>query len=190
MRSSSLSSREYQSRAAGVTGPSPLGAAMYRDWSFLRKLFALAILGAALLMILTTPLHAQSQKNSRFIDVSNNRGGNVLEMVKRREELARSGKTVRIRGYCRSACTILTTLPNACLGPNARIGFHAPRIPNTTIIPPYVDQIMGSYYRAGIRARWFGGWNRSLNMNVITAREYVLLDPQTQICKSIKPSRR
>ncbi|WP_147391923.1 hypothetical protein [Paracoccus onubensis] len=132
------------------------------------------------------PLHAQNPKNSRFIDVTDNRGGNVLEMVKRREELSRSGKIVRIRGYCRSACTILTTMPNACLGPRARIGFHAPRIPNTSIIPPYVDQIMGSYYRAGIRDRWFGGWNRSLNMNVITAREYVQLDPQTRICESIK----
>ena len=52
---------------------------------------------------------------------AHNRGGNVLEMVQTRQELASSGRTVRIRGYCRSACTILTTMPNACLGPHARI---------------------------------------------------------------------
>ena len=122
-----------------------------------------------------------------FIDVWNNRGGNVLQMVQTRADLARSGRQVRIRGYCRSACTILTTLPNACLGPHARIGFHAPRIPNTQIIPPYVDQIMGNFYRGGIRDRWFGGWNRLMEMQIVSARDYVKLDPQARICDSIKP---
>lgn len=130
-----------------------------------------------------------AQPDNRYIDISNNRGGNVLDMVRYREQLARSGKTVRIRGYCRSACTILITLPNACLGPRASIGFHAPRLPGTTIIPPYVDEIMGNYYRNGIRARWFGGWNRSINMNVISAQDYVRLDPQTKICGSINGGR-
>ncbi|WP_405403194.1 hypothetical protein [Paracoccus sp. Ld10] len=126
------------------------------------------------------------QRADAFIDVWNNRGGNVLEMVQTRQELASSGRTVRIRGYCRSACTILTTMPNACLGPQARIGFHAPRIQGTQIIPPYVDQIMGNFYRGGIRDRWFGGWNRSMKMQIITAREYVRLDPQARICDSIR----
>ncbi|QBX35714.1 hypothetical protein E4191_14190 [Paracoccus liaowanqingii] len=146
----------------------------------------LALLAVPLLALacLTTAPPAQAQQS--FIDITNNRGGNVLQMVQRRSELERSGKTVRIRGYCRSACTILTTLPNACLGPRARIGFHAPRIPNTQIIPPYVDQIMGNFYRNGIRDRWFGGWNRSIEMQVITAREYVRLDPQARICGSIR----
>ena len=127
------------------------------------------------------------QRAGQFIDVWNHRGGNVLQMVQTRQELESSGRTVRIRGYCRSACTILTTMPNACLGPHARIGFHAPRIPNTQIIPPYVDQIMGNYYRGGVRERWFGGWNRSMEMQVISARDYVRLDPQARICDSIRP---
>lgn len=122
----------------------------------------------------------------RFIDVWNNRGGNVLRMVQTRQDLAGSGKTVRIRGYCRSACTILTTMPNACIGPQARIGFHAPRIQGTQIIPPYVDQIMGNFYRGGIRDRWFGGWNRASEMQVISARDYVRLDPQARICPSLR----
>ncbi|MBM3604070.1 MAG: hypothetical protein FJX25_04765 [Alphaproteobacteria bacterium] len=150
----------------------------------------LALILIAALMT-TAPALAQQpqgiQRNGQFIDVWNNRGGNVLQMVQTRQDLANSGRQVRIRGYCRSACTILTTLPNACLGPNARIGFHAPRIPNTQIIPPYVDQIMGQYYRGGIRERWFGGWNRSMQMQVISARDYVRLDPETRICDSIRP---
>lgn len=144
---------------------------------------------ALLLALAPAVLHAES--GGRFIDVINDKGGNVLQMVQRRAELERSGKTVRIRGYCRSACTMLITMRNACLGPKARVGFHAPRIPNTTIIPPYVDQIMGSYYRGGIRERWFGGWNRKIEMTVISARDYVQLDPQTRICESLgKPRKR
>ena len=102
----------------------------------------LALILAAALTVATPALAQQPQGIQRageFIDVWNNRGGNVLEMVKTRHQLENSGKEVRIRGYCRSACTMLTTMRNACLGPNATIGFHAPRIPNTKIIPPYVD---------------------------------------------------
>lgn len=137
-----------------------------------------------LLSLSASPLAAQ--QGGRFIDVTDNRGGNVLEMISYRNELERSGKIVRIRGYCRSACTILTTLPNACLGPGARIGFHAPRIPNTQIIPPLVDEIMGQFYRGKIRERWFGGWNRSMKMQVITAQDYVRMDPQARICDSLR----
>ena len=139
-------------------------------------------LAAALLTLAPAASHADIVERGRFIDVENHRGGNVIRMVQLRDRLARSGKTVRIRGYCRSACTILTTLPNACLGGKARIGFHAPRIANTRIIPPLVDEIMGSFYRNGIRDRWFAGWNRSLKMQVISAQDYVRLDPQTRIC--------
>lgn len=145
------------------------------------------ILQICTLIALAGVARAEIRHLPDFIDVWNDKGGNVLDMVQRRNELARSGKTVRIRGYCRSACTMLITMPNACLGPWAKIGFHAPRIAGTTIIPPFVDQIMGNYYRNGIRKRWFAGWNRSLNMTVITAREYVRLDPQTRLCKSLLP---
>lgn len=154
----------------------------------LAPMIALAIF--QMLALGTAPALAQRQVPPNTIDIFNDSGGNVLQMVQRRNDLARSGKEVRIRGYCRSACTMLITLPNACLGPRARIGFHAPRIPNTTIIPPIVDQIMGNTYRGGIRDRWYGGWNRSLDMKVITAAEYVGLDPQTRICESLKPRKR
>ncbi|WEF23947.1 hypothetical protein [Paracoccus sp. S3-43] len=140
------------------------------------------ILAAALLAALPVASQAEIVDRGRFIDVNDHRGGNVIQTVQLRERLARSGKTVRIRGYCRSACTILTTMPNACLAADARIGFHAPRLPNTQIIPPLVDEIMGSFYRGGIRDRWFGGWNRSMTMTILSARDYVRLDPQTKIC--------
>ncbi|MDO5706574.1 MAG: hypothetical protein Q4G49_16110, partial [Paracoccus sp. (in: a-proteobacteria)] len=107
----------------------------------------------------TRPAAASVRSDAKPIVIRDDRGGNVLQAIQRRNQLAQSGRPVEIRGYCRSACTIYITLPNACLGPGARVGFHAPRIDGTAIIPPYVDQMMGQYYRGGIRDRWFGGWN-------------------------------
>ncbi|MCQ0970855.1 hypothetical protein MLD63_10505 [Paracoccus sp. TK19116] len=132
------------------------------------------------------PLQVGAQTPPNTIDILNDRGGNVLQAMSRRAELERYPGLVRIRGYCRSACTIYITLPNACLGSRATVGFHAPRIPDTTIIPPMVDQMMGQYYRNGIRDRWFGGWNRSLKMHKMSAQEYVRLDPQTKLCSEIR----
>lgn len=116
------------------------------------------------------------------IVIHDNRGGNVLRMMARRAELERSGRPVRITGVCRSACTMLVTLPNACLHPEASVGFHAPRVAGTTIIPPMVDQMMAAHYRNGIRERWFAQWRHSLEIHSISAHEYVRLDPQTRLC--------
>lgn len=116
------------------------------------------------------------------IDISNDSGGNVLQTIQRRNELARSGKKVRIRGYCRSACTIYLTLPNACLGPQASVGFHAPRIPGTRIIPPMVGDMMGQFYRGEIKRLWYSKWQYSLDMHRMSAKEYRRLDPQIRLC--------
>ena len=139
---------------------------------------------ALMLVLALMPLSAGAEIIVRktYIAVSNDKGGNVLEMVKTRNRLENSGKEVRIRGYCRSACTMLITMRNACLAPNATVGFHAPRIPNTTIIPPYVDQIMANYYRNGILRKWNAEWRNSLKMVKISAREYKRLDPATRLC--------
>lgn len=118
----------------------------------------------------------------RPIVIHNDKGGNVMQMLARRRQLETSGRPVEIRGYCRSACTMLITMANACLGPHATVGFHAPRLPGSEVIPPLVPDIMASTYRAGIRAKWDGGWNRSIDMVKISARDYVALDPQTRLC--------
>lgn len=114
--------------------------------------------------------------------IRDNHGGNVIATIQRRNQLERRGAPVRVEGYCGSACTLFITMPNACLARDATVGFHAPRIPNTTIIPPAVDQIMGNYYRNGILARWNGEWKNSLKIHKISAQEYVRLDPETRFC--------
>ena len=141
------------------------------------------IAAALVLAMLPLAAGAEIRVKKTYIDVNNDRGGNVLEMVKTRTQLENSGKEVRIRGYCRSACTMLITMQNACLAPKATVGFHAPRIPNTKIIPPYVDQVMAHFYRNGILRKWNSEWRHSLDMVKISAREYKRLDPATRICR-------
>lgn len=159
--------------------PNPLRANMTRIIACLAVLMTLLIA-----LPPTAQARAQTRGKAAPIVILNNKGGNVMEAVKYRNQLAASGRRVEVRGYCRSACTIYITLPNACLGPKATVGFHAPRIPNTTIIPPLVDQIMGNYYRNGILQMWNSQWKRSLNMHKISAREYVRLDPNTRLCRN------
>lgn len=116
------------------------------------------------------------------IIIRNDKGGNVMQMVARRQRLAASGRPVQIRGVCSSACTMLLSLPNACLAPDASVGFNAPRLPGTQVIPPLVDQIMAQYYRAGILSRWNEDWKYRLEMTRISGREAALLDPQIRLC--------
>ncbi|MDS9466259.1 hypothetical protein RGQ15_01560 [Paracoccus sp. MBLB3053] len=139
-------------------------------------------LALSLTLALSTVPAAHARASAEPIIILNNKGGNVLQAVNEREKLARSGRPVQVRGYCRSACTIYITMPNACLGPNATVGFHAPRIPGTQIIPPIVDQIMARYYRNGILQKWNAEWKKSLSMHKISAKQYVKLDPQTKLC--------
>lgn len=138
-----------------------------------------------LILALGSVLPAQAEiveRNGRIF-VNNDRGGNVMDMVQTRSRLENSGKPVWIRGYCRSACTMLITMRNACLYPRAEVGFHAPRIPNTKIIPPYVPEIMASFYRNGILTKWNREWRHSLSMVKISAKDYVRLDPATKLCR-------
>ena len=145
-------------------------------------LIGLALTLAACVATTTAP-PVEAAPRGKPIVIANNRGGNVIEMVQYRNKLAASGRPVEIRGYCGSACTILITMPNACLAPDGTVGFHAPRIPGTTIIPPLVDQLMAQYYRNGILRKWNSDWKHSLNMHKISARQYVALDPQTRLCR-------
>lgn len=137
-----------------------------------------------LALLAVSPSGQVMAQTRQVVNIDNDRGGNVLKAIKRRNELQKSGRTVRIRGYCRSACTIYLSLPNACLGPKATVGFHAPRLPGTRIIPPLVGEMMGQFYRGEIRRRWFTDWQYSLNMHKMTAAQYKQLDPQIRICGS------
>jgi hypothetical protein len=61
---------------------------------------------------------------SRSHTVRNDNGGSVREYIALAEKLR--GQPVVITGECHSACAVLASLPNACLGPRAKVGLHPP----------------------------------------------------------------
>lgn len=157
------------------------GQELSQSAAMIRRTLILLTLGLSLTALPQGPASARE-----VIDIVNNSGGNVLQTIKRRNQLQASGKLVRIRGYCRSACTLYLTMPNACIGPGATIGFHAPRVPGTRIIPPVVGDLMGQFYRGEIRRRWYAEWQYSLKMHKLSAAQYKKLDPQIKYCWSNK----
>ncbi|RYH03573.1 hypothetical protein EU805_07640 [Salipiger sp. IMCC34102] len=112
--------------------------------------------------------------------ISRDGGGQIISAEADREMLRQWGKRVEIRGSCRSACVIFTTLPNACLGPKLRIGFHSASV-NRGFVG---NQQIAKYLRAGVRDRFEREWQNVPNDQIvyITATEYKALDPQVRIC--------
>jgi hypothetical protein len=91
--------------------------------------------------------------------IKNDLGGPVAERVAQIERLRSAGARVEIRGTCTSACTMFLGLPNACVDPSARLGFHGPRTQFYGVPLPPKDferwsKVMASYYPPQI-ARWF-----------------------------------
>ncbi|MBS1303862.1 hypothetical protein [Loktanella sp. SALINAS62] len=108
-------------------------------------------------------------------------GGQIISAEADREMLRQWGGPVEIRGSCRSACVIFTTLPNACLGPKLRIGFHSSNV-NRGFVG---NEQIAKYLRGGIKERFVKEWQFVPNDDLVSirAREYVKLDPQARICR-------
>lgn len=144
---------------------------------------ALASLALLAACVTEAPAERATASGSGPIVIYNDDGGNVTGYILRRNELASSGRRVVFQGYCASACTMLITIPNACLGRNATVGFHAPHFIATGKPAPMINQLMAQYYRNGVLDRWNKVWSKSTKMQVISAKEYVRLDPQTKLCQ-------
>lgn len=147
----------------------------------------IVLLGALLLSACLDPdvlpqkgeLDPQAKMPHRIVDDT---GGNVLAYLAERERLRRWGGPVQISGLCASACTAFITLPNACLAPNAKIGFHSSRLPGVKVPVPMANAVLAGTYRGGIRRKYEQEWSKSLTSTYISAQEYVKLDPQTRLC--------
>lgn len=74
----------------------------------------IAALAAVAALALSTPTHA--------LDIYHNNGGLVFNMARQLHHT----KRIRIMGTCASACTAALNNPRTCVGPNARLIFHAP----------------------------------------------------------------
>ena len=61
--------------------------------------------------------------------VTNDRGGAIDHRLTEIAALRSTGEPVVISGWCASSCTLYLGLPNTCVKPSAKLGFHGPRLP-------------------------------------------------------------
>jgi len=107
-------------------------------------------------------------------------GGQLISAEADRADFLRWGGQIEIRGYCASACVIFTTLPNACIGQGARIGFHGSNVN----VGPIGSQQMAAYLRGEAKRKYIAEWQYipQTEMHWLTAQEYQALDPQIKLC--------
>jgi hypothetical protein len=101
--------------------------------------------------------------------VDHDLGGPVAERITQIERLRSNGTRVEIRGTCTSACTMFLGLPNACVRPSARLGFHGPTTAIGLPLMPkdfeYWSRVMADHYPPKLRA-WFMQTARHATMSV------------------------
>ena len=139
-------------------------------------------LAIALFLALVGCVDRRERPNEGVYVIKNDRGGQIISAEADRALLETWGGPVRIEGYCNSACGIFTTLPNACLAPDARIGFHAANIN----VGEIGNAQIARHLRGGVLAKFLAEWQfvPHDDLHQISAAEYVRLDPQTKICGS------
>jgi hypothetical protein len=123
-----------------------------------RTLLVAAAIGP-LVTILTSMPFAQAQAvapvRSAPLIVRNDRGGRISPRVKEIAELRRSGRPVEIRGaVCLSTCTMFLGLPQTCLEPGTRFGFHGPSKNGRRLSArdfDYWSQIIAAHYPKPLR---------------------------------------
>ncbi len=135
----------------------------------------------ALILLLCVSLPAFGQT----VVIKDNLGGNIWRFQQERKALAQVDE-VRIAGGCYSACAIFTTLPNACVGAKALIGFHGSDVPLPFFRKPFDDQ-MGKYFRGEVKRRFDERWRHLRGpdeIHVITGAQLVRLDPEIRLCSA------
>ncbi len=108
------------------------------------------VLSALLAGSLAVPALAGPLSRNSYITIGHNRGGVVLDYALRSRTLEESGRGVRFKGRCLSACTIYLSVSRACLGRGASFGFHL----------PYGSSRRSNQVAAKYMVRSYPGWVR------------------------------
>ncbi|MFE3838667.1 hypothetical protein [Pseudogemmobacter sonorensis] len=162
------------SRDAHAIGKSPSPSA----WGpAVRRGLRRAVLAACVVLPLGAP------PAPAFV-VRHDLGGGVEERIRSVERLRAQGTRIRIEGICISACTLYLGLPQTCVSPSARLGFHGPSSSLPGLPLPRseferVSQTMASYYPAAMR-RWFMSEARMIT------RDYYLISGHDAIALGAK----
>lgn len=135
---------------------------------------ASAALALAACSVNTLPEIRAGQGPLRIV---NDTGGNPYEYAALYRELLASGRAVKL-GECNSACTMLMSLPNACLLRGKRFGFHASNFGGR------FNGVVAQHYTPRIREAFERDWGRSRVMRKFTAEELVAIDPALKLCRA------
>ncbi len=112
--------------------------------------------------------------NSDPIVIFNDIGGDPYEYARIWDRLAKTGKQVQL-GECNSACTMFLSLPNMCMLPGRRFGFHAPS-------GPVSDKFIAGFLPGALRQEYLAIWSRSRSIMRFTAEELKFKEPRLKIC--------
>ncbi|MGR3485111.1 MAG: hypothetical protein ACU0BF_07180 [Paracoccaceae bacterium] len=107
--------------------------------------------------------------------IFNDTGGNPAEYELMWLRLAATGKPVRL-GECNSACTMFLSLPDVCLLPGRRFGFHASNFGGM------FNPLMTARYPPNIRARFLADWGTRERLTILRAEELVAIEPSLRLC--------
>jgi hypothetical protein len=147
-----------------------------------KKMKGTGMLCAVLAMFLTTACNdRRPAPTTEPYLIHRDGGGQIISAEADRARLLAWGGQVEIRDYCASACVIFTTLPNACLGPASKVGFHSSNVN----VGPIGNQQMARYLRGEVKAKFLAEWQYvpQDQMHWTSARDYVKLDPLVKLCE-------
>ncbi len=109
-------------------------------------------------------------------------GGNIHDYADLAATLR--NKDVRIVGVCKSSCTMFLGLPNACVSPDASIGFHGPSSDNQSIrhLVGLVDKI-AAHHPPVIAERFRTDWGLTRDFTWLSGAEVLAMDPALRPCE-------
>ena len=116
-----------------------------------KKLTSIAV---AIAILILFPLSAAAFPwSSKAVNIRGDRGGKIIKYAIRVKKVEDSGRQVRFRGSCDSACTLFLALPKSqtCIAPGAKFRFHLPY--GST---PKADRVAAKY-----KMRKYPSWVRS-----------------------------
>lgn len=90
--------------------------------------------------------------------VTHDLGGSVRDRIAQVDMLTARKAEVRILGTCLSACTLLLGVPDACVSPSARLGFHGPSTRTAGLPLPRADYDRISMQMAALYPQPLRGW--------------------------------
>jgi hypothetical protein len=115
------------------------------------------------------------------IRIHNHRGGLVSRIAAEVDAAGNSGRRVEISGGCWSSCTMYLGLPDVCVDPKAKFGFHGPSSGQFGIgvLPKTFEtasRVMAAHYPEPIRS-WFmrEGRNVTVGFTVMTGADLIAM---------------